>query len=240
MSDQQHRALVTGASRGIGRSIAEALLAAGYAVTGTATSEAGAEAIAGRGCTGGVLQLGDASALETQFAELAERAGPFDVLINNAAITDDDLAMRLRPEKWRGVIEVNLNGTFALTRMALRGMIKARWGRIVNISSVVGSMANPGQANYAASKAGIEAVTRTLAAELGSRGITVNAIAPGFIETDMTAKLSEEQRSAMLERVLLGRFGTPEEVAHCVQFLCSDAAAYITGQVVHVNGGMHV
>ncbi|MBF2754301.1 MAG: 3-oxoacyl-ACP reductase FabG [Gammaproteobacteria bacterium AqS3] len=240
MSEQQHRALVTGASRGIGRSIAEALKAAGCTVTGTATSQAGAEAIAERGCTGGVLQLGDAAALESQFAELSERAGPFDVLINNAAITDDDLAMRLRPEKWRSVIEVNLNGTFALTRMALRGMIKARWGRIVNISSVVGSIANPGQANYAASKAGIEAVTRTLAAELGSRGITVNAVAPGFIETDMTAGLSEEQRGAMLSRVLLGRFGTPEEVAHCVQFLCSDDAAYITGQVLHVNGGMHV
>lgn len=239
--DKQHAALVTGASRGIGRAIAQQLAAAGHRVVGTATTQAGADAIAGdsAGIQAAVVQLGSESQSE-QLQALVKESGPFDILVNNAGITEDDLALRMDEERWNKVINTNLGGAFFTAKACMRGMMKARWGRIVNISSVVGSSGNAGQVNYIASKAGLEGMTRALANELGSRGITVNAVAPGFVETDMTAGLNEDQRELMLKRVLLKRFATPEEIAGAVVFLCSDEAGYITGQTLHVNGGMYM
>lgn len=235
-------ALVTGASRGIGAAIADALADAGHTVVGTATTAAGAQAIGSRlGDRGaGVeLRVTEPDSVSDALAAVAEH-GSVGILVNNAGVTQDNLLMRMDEAQWSTVIDTNLTGLYRLTKPLLRGMMKARWGRIINVSSVVGRMGNPGQTNYVASKAGIEGFTRSLAAEVGSRSITVNAVAPGFVETDMTAELSDDQRAAMLERVALGRMATPVEIAAVVAFLASEPAAYITGETIAVNGGLYM
>ena len=238
-------ALVTGASRGIGRAIALQLARDGFTVVGTATTEAGADRItaaireAGEG-TGMVLDVTDAGQVQDVVAHINESFGPPLVLVNNAGITRDNLLMRMKDEEWASIIDTNLTSVYRLSKACLRGMMKARWGRIVNIGSVVGATGNAGQANYAAAKAGMVGFTKSLAKEVGSRGITVNTVAPGFIDTDMTRELPEAQRQALLEAIPLGRLGEAEEIAHAVSFLCSDRAGYITGETLHVNGGMYM
>jgi len=239
-------ALVTGASRGIGRAILEQLLRAGATTVGTATSASGAEVIGahvaslgGRGA-GVVLNVRDAAGIEALVDDLARAHGRISILVNNAGVTSDMLALRMRDEQWNEVIDTNLTGAFRLSRAVMRGMMKAKHGRIVSISSVVGSIGNAGQANYAAAKAGLEGMTRALARELGSRGITVNCVAPGFIDTDMTRGLSQAQSQALLAQIPLGRLGQAADVAAAVGFLVSPAGAYVTGATVHVNGGMHM
>lgn len=237
-------ALVTGASRGIGRAIAEALAAAGAKVIGTATSAAGAEAISGwlaaSGGRGAVLDVADASSVEGLLAGL-ETAGEMPgILVNNAGITRDGLLMRMKPEDWDAVLLTDLTSVFRLSRGCIKHMIKQRQGRIINITSVVGSMGGAGQTNYAAAKAGVIGFTKSLAKEVGSRNITVNAVAPGFIDTDMTRAVDEAQRAAWMTIIPLGRFGDPADVAAAVTYLASPAAAYLTGQTLHVNGGMHM
>ncbi len=237
-------ALITGASRGIGRAIALQLASDGFTVVGTATTQAGADgitaALAEMQATGKgrVLDVNDAGQVSAVVAAIGEEFGPPQVLVNNAGITRDNLLMRMKDEEWEAIIDTNLTSVFRVTKACLRGMMKARWGRIVNIGSVVGSTGNPGQANYAAAKAGMLGFTKSLAKEVGSRGITVNTVAPGFIDTDMTRDLPQAQREALLEAIPLGRLGEAEEIAHAVSFLCSDKAAYITGETLHVNGGM--
>lgn len=239
-------ALVTGASRGIGRAIAEALGRAGATVIGTATSQPGADAIAadfaaagikGRGI---VLDVASDQGVDGAVAEIAGREGAVTVLINNAGITRDGLLLRMKKEDWDQVLDTDLGSLYRTSKACLRGMMKARRGRIVNIGSVVGLMGNPGQVNYCAAKAGLVGFTRALAREVGSRGITVNAVAPGFIDTDMTAGLSAEQRQALEKQVPLERLGAPADVAAAVLFLCSGGAAYITGELINVNGGMYM
>ncbi len=235
-------AVVTGASRGIGQAIAKSLLEAGYFVVGSATGESGVAAIKatlGEQGTAFVLNLSDAESCKV-FMEQVLALGAVSVLVNNAGITQDNLLMRMKDEQWDSVIETNLTGAFRLTKAALKGMMKQRWGRIINISSVVGAMGNPGQANYCTTKAGIEGFTRSLAYELGSRGITSNAVAPGYIATDMTDELTDAQKDAMLKNIPLDRMGQPEDIANAVAFLASDNSAYITGQVIHVNGGLNM
>jgi 3-oxoacyl-[acyl-carrier protein] reductase len=235
-------ALVTGASRGIGAAIADALAAAGHRVAGTATSEAGAEAIGARlgdAGAGFVLDVADDGSVEQALAAIEERLGAPLIVVNNAGITRDNLLLRMKPEEWSDVLDTNVGGLYRLCRRVLRPMMKARFGRIVNLSSVIARMGNAGQSNYAASKAAIEGFTRALAQEVGSRGITVNAIAPGFIETEMTAAIGETAREALLSRVPLGRLGRAEEVAALAVFLASDQAGYVTGETVHVNGGLY-
>jgi 3-oxoacyl-[acyl-carrier protein] reductase len=239
-------ALVTGASRGIGRATALALGAAGARVIGTSTSESGANALGAlltsHGCNGhgAVLEAGSTSSVDALMAQL-ESAGELPtILVNNAAITRDMLLLRMKPEDWDAVINTNLTSVFRLSKACVRAMMKARHGRIVNLTSVVGLTGNAGQANYAAAKAGLLGFTKSLARELASRGITVNAVAPGFIDTDMTRALSEEQRQALLGQIPLGRLGTPADVAAAVLFLVSPQAAYITGETLHVNGGMYM
>jgi 3-oxoacyl-[acyl-carrier protein] reductase len=233
---------VTGASRGIGRAIAAALAEQGYAVVGTATTQAGAQAIADRlaahGGEGIALDVNDTVAVEAAVDAIVKRRGGLQVLVNNAGITRDGLALRMKDEDWDAVLGTNLKSVFGLCRAVMRTMMKQRNGRIINITSVVGAMGNPGQANYAAAKAGVAGLTRSLARELGGRGVTVNCIAPGFIATDMTAGLPEAQKAALLAQIPLGRLGTPEEVAHAVVFLASPLAGYITGAELHINGGM--
>jgi 3-oxoacyl-[acyl-carrier protein] reductase len=236
-------ALVTGASRGIGSAIAGTLAAQGLRVIGTATSDAGAAAIGQAlaqfpGCRGACLDVNDAAAAEALVDAIVKEHGGLQVLVNNAGITRDQLAMRMKDEDWDAVLDTNLKSVFRMCRAVMRGMMKQRFGRIVNITSVVGASGNPGQANYAAAKAGVAGMTRALARELGSRNITVNCIAPGFIATDMTAGLPEAQRAALLQQIPLGRLGTPDEIAHAVAFLVSPLAGYITGTELHVNGGM--
>jgi 3-oxoacyl-[acyl-carrier protein] reductase len=237
-------ALVTGTSRGIGRAIALDLAERGVKVIGTATSEAGAagitEALAPHGGKGVVLDVRDAAACESVIDAVQKEFGALNILVNNAGITQDTLAMRMRDEDWGAVIDTNLSAVFRLARGVLRGMIKARGGRIVNITSVVGSSGNAGQANYAAAKAGVAGMTRALAREVGSRSITVNCVAPGFIDTDMTKSLSSTQVDALTAQIPLGRLGKPEDIAAAVTFLCSPQAAYITGTTLHVNGGMYM
>ncbi len=246
MTEAAKIALVTGASRGIGRAIAEHLSNAGYTVIGTATSDSGAESIsaylaeAGNAGCGMRLDVADDSSVTAVMDAIGERFGAPLILVNNAGITRDNILMRMKSEEWGDVIDTNLTALYRVSKACLRGMTKARWGRIVNITSVVGSMGNAGQSNYAATKAGAEGFSRALARELGSRSITVNCVAPGFIDTDMTRELSEQQRELMLAQIALGRLGQPEEIAALVSFLCSDAAGYITGETIHINGGMYM
>jgi len=238
--------LVTGASRGIGAAIADGFLADGATVVGTATSQGGADAISERfksaGGTGAgmVLNVTDADACEATLAAITEQFGAVTVLVNNAGITRDTLVMRMKEDDWDAVISTNLTSVWRMSKLAIKPMMKARSGRIINISSVVGHTGNAGQVNYAASKAGLSGMTKSLASELGSRGITVNAIAPGFIQSDMTDELSDDQKSSLMGAIALGTFGQPEDVAAAAQFLASDGASYITGQTLHVNGGMYM
>ncbi|OIQ77512.1 3-oxoacyl-[acyl-carrier-protein] reductase FabG [mine drainage metagenome] len=237
-------ALVTGASRGIGAAIAAGLAAAGARVIGTATSEAGAQAITAalqaNGGRGAALDVNDAPAGADLVDGIVQSEGGLHILVNNAGITRDTLALRMSDADWDEVLSTNLSAVFRLSRAVMRPMMKQRYGRIINITSVVGASGNPGQANYAAAKAGVAGMSRALAQELGSRNITVNCIAPGFIDTDMTRALTEAQAQATLARIPLGRLGKPEEIAHAVSFLASPLAAYITGAVLHVNGGMYM
>ena len=238
-------ALVTGASRGIGASIAAELAHRGFKVVGTATTEDGAATIsqtltAFPGCSGKVLNVNDVAAVESLVDTLVKEHGGLQVLVNNAGITRDNLAMRMKDEDWDAVLDTNLKAVFRVSRAVMRTMMKQRYGRIINITSVVGASGNPGQANYAAAKAGVAGMTRALARELGSRNITVNCVAPGFIETDMTAGLNEAQQKALLAQIPLGHLGKPADVAHAVAFLASPQAGYVTGQELHVNGGMHM
>ena len=242
MSETPRIALVTGASRGIGRAIAAALAADGFTVVGTATTESGAAAIAEAlpGVHGKVLNVTDAAASDALIDAVVKEHGGLHVLVNNAGITRDTLAMRMKDEDWDAVLDTNLKAVFRMSRGVLRPMMKQRWGRIVNITSVVGASGNAGQANYAAAKAGVAGMTRALAREVGSRNITVNCVAPGFIATDMTEALPEAQRSALLSQIPLGRLGAADEVAHAVAFLCSEKAGYVSGTELHVNGGMYM
>lgn len=239
-------ALVTGASRGIGKAIALELGKAGMTVVGTATSESGAQAISERFAehgvtgTGMALDVSSSESVDAVLKAIAEQYGSVTVLVNNAGITKDNIMMRMKEDEWFDVIDTNLNSLYRIAKASLRGMTKARWGRIINISSVVGSMGNAGQANYAAAKAGMDGFTRALAREIGSRGITVNSVAPGFIDTDMTKKLPDEQRDALKGQIPLQRLGEPEEIASVVAFLAGDAGGYITGETIHVNGGMYM
>lgn len=247
MSIENKIAVITGASRGIGKAIALELgLIKKAVVIGTATTVAGAENISlylqeadvrGKGYS---LDVGSEDSITRFCSQLREEFGVPEILVNNAGITRDNLLLRMKPEEWEDVLNTNLHSVFRMSKTLVRGMIKARWGRIINISSVVASSGNAGQSNYAASKAGIEGFSRALAMEIGSRGITVNSVAPGFIDTDMTRSLAEEQTQALLAKIPLGRYGTPEEVASVVGFLASDGAAYITGETIHVNGGMYM
>jgi 3-oxoacyl-[acyl-carrier protein] reductase len=230
-------ALVTGASRGIGRAIAEELAKHGAKVVGTATSESGASAVPG---IGRVLDVRDAAQMDALVESIQKLHGDIHILVNNAGITRDNLALRMKNAEWDEVMETNLRAVWLLSRAVMRGMIKARWGRIINITSVVGAAGNAGQANYAAAKAGVVGMTKSLARELGSRNITVNCVAPGFIDTDMTRALSEDSRKALLGQIPLGRLGAPQEVAAAVAYLASPGGGYVTGAVLHVNGGMYM
>ena len=239
-------ALVTGASRGIGRAIAEQLARAGAIVVGTATSEAGAQGIStrlgelGARGRGVVFDVRDAAAAEGLVESVSKEFGKLSVLVNNAGITRDTLALRMKDDDWAAVLDTNLSGVFRLSRAVMRGMMKAKHGRIINITSVVGASGNAGQANYAAAKAGVVGLTKALAREVGSRGITVNCVAPGFIDTDMTRSLSEQQTQALLTQIPLGRLGQAEDIGAAVVYLASRAAAYVTGATLHVNGGMYM
>jgi 3-oxoacyl-[acyl-carrier protein] reductase len=244
MSLQGKVALVTGASRGIGRAIAESLGREGAIVIGTATSDSGAAAIAGylqeaglQG-TGLALDVNDAAAVDAALEQIEKAHGPVAVLVNNAGITRDQLLMRMKEDDWDAVMDTNLRSVYRLSKAVLRGMMKARWGRIISIASVVGASGSAGQTNYAAAKAGMMGFTKSLAREVGSRNITVNCVAPGFIDTDMTAVLAEDYKQKLLAQIPLERLGRPEEIADAVTFLASDKAAYVTGNTLHVNGGM--
>jgi 3-oxoacyl-[acyl-carrier protein] reductase len=243
---QEQVALVTGASRGIGRAIALELARQGVSVVGTATTSDGADAIQkafnaeGLRGMGAVLDVKQSSAVDALIGKVEEQFGIITILVNNAGITRDNLALRMKDDEWDLVMETNLKSVFKLSKAVMRGMMKARFGRIINITSVVGSAGNPGQANYAAAKAGVAGMSRALARELGSRNITVNCVAPGFIDTDMTKDLPEEQRQSLTQQIALGRLGTVDEVAATVAFLASSKAGYITGTTLHVNGGMYM
>lgn len=241
MSTTPHIALVTGASRGIGAAIAKELAQQGYTVIGTATTEAGAEKITatlGGAAKGAVLNVNDLGAAEALIDSIVKEHGGLHVLVNNAGITRDTLAMRMKDDDWNAVVDTNLNAVFRISRAAIKPMMKQRYGRIISITSVVGAMGNAGQANYAAAKAGVAGMTRALARELGSRGITVNCIAPGFIATDMTEALPEAQHTALKAQIPLGRLGAPEDIAAATVYLASAGAGYVTGHELHVNGGM--
>ena len=240
---QDQVALVTGASRGIGAAIANMLAAEGARIFGTATSDAGATAISDRGIkglTGLTLNVNDVDGISSVLSEITEQASAPTILVNNAGVTRDQLLMRMSEEDWDTVLDTNLRSVYRLSKACLRGMMKARKGRIISIASVIGSMGNAGQANYAAAKAGMMGFSRSLAREVGSRGITVNVVAPGFIDTDMTRELNEAQRDSMLKDIPLKRLGEADDIAAAVTFLASESAAYITGQTIHVNGGMYV
>lgn len=246
MSFQDKVCLVTGASRGIGAAIADSLGKDGAIVIGTATSESGAERISQRmgesemKGEGMVLNVQDIESVKNLLKAIQEKYSTPAILVNNAGITKDNLLMRMSEDEWHDVVNTNLSAVFRLSKACLRGMMKARWGRIVNVSSVVGSMGNAGQANYAATKAGVMGFARSLAKEVGSRNITVNSVAPGFIDTDMTKVLSDEQKELMLSGIPMSRLGKPEEIAKVVKFLCSEDSSYVTGETIHVNGGMYM
>jgi len=246
MSLENKLALVTGATRGIGKAIAENLAAQGATVVGTATSENGAAAIseylaaAGNSGKGYVLNVSDPESIDSCLKQIQDDFGAVTILVNNAGITRDNLMMRMKDDEWEGVINTNLTSVYRMVKSVLRGMTKARWGRIVSVSSVVASMGNAGQANYAAAKSGMEGFTRALAREVGSRNVTANCVAPGFIDTDMTADLREAHKEMLQSQIALSRLGQPEEVAAVVGFLCSEAGGYVTGETVHVNGGMYM
>jgi 3-oxoacyl-[acyl-carrier protein] reductase len=243
MSLQGKIALVTGASRGIGKAIAQQLVELGATVVGTATSAGGADKISeylGDNGKGRVLNVTDSASIDQLFADIKADYGTVDILVNNAGITKDNLMMRMKEEEWQSVIDTNLTSVFRLSKAVMRGMMKARNGRIINIGSVVGTMGNAGQVNYAAAKAGLLGFTKSMAREVASRGITVNAVAPGFIDTDMTQELTEEQKQDIFGQVPANRLGQPDEIAAAVAFLASDQAAYITGETLHVNGGMYM
>ncbi len=246
MSFTNKVALVTGASRGIGKAIAIALGAGGATVVGTATTAAGADSISdyfkteGIAGTGMTLNVNEQSSVDEVIGAIGKQYAAPTILINNAGITKDNLLMRMKEDQWSDVIGTNLGSVFRLSKACLRGMMKAKQGRIVSIASVVGATGNPGQTNYAAAKAGMVGFSKSLAREIGSRGITVNVVAPGFIDTDMTRALPEEQRNTLIEGVPAGRLGSPEDIASAVVFLCSESAGYITGETLHVNGGMHM
>lgn len=236
-------ALVTGASRGIGKAIAQQLVADGATVIGTATSENGANAISeylANNGTGIMLNVTDQESIDAMLTQIKDQYGVVDILINNAGITRDNLLMRMKDAEWQDILDTNLTPIFKLSKSVLRGMMKNRHGRIINVGSVVGSTGNPGQANYAAAKAGVIGFTKSMAREVASRGITVNVVAPGFIDTDMTKGLSDEQKDAIFKDIPANRLGDPKEIAATVAFLVSDGAAYITGETIHVNGGMHM
>ena len=242
--DNPRVALVTGASRGIGAAVARVLAEQGMRVVGTATSEAGADAIHSklaplRG-VGRVLNVTDPASIESLLESIRADLGEPLVLVNNAGITQDNILMRMKEDEWHQVIDTNLTALYRLSKACVRGMTKARWGRIINVTSVVGSMGNAGQSNYAATKAGAEGMARSLARELGSRAITVNSVAPGFIDTDMTRALADAQRDALQSQIPLGRLGEPDDIAATVAFLASDAGQYITGETIHVNGGLYM
>lgn len=247
MSDSTKIALVTGASRGIGQAIAHKLANSGATVFGTATSDAGAEKItenfkaAGLQGSGLCLNVTEPDSIDAVLAQIKESAGSTPhILINNAGVTRDNLLMRMKDDEWDAIMNTNLTSVFRLSKACLRGMMKAKWGRIVTIGSVVGTMGNPGQSNYCAAKAGLIGFSKSLAKEIGSRGITVNVVAPGFIDTDMTKALTDDQRKLMLDQVPMVRLGAPEDIASAVNFLASDDAGYITGETINVNGGMHM
>lgn len=243
MSLEGKIALVTGASRGIGRAIAEILVERGATVIGTATSESGADAISaylGDHGKGFALNVTSPESIEVTLKQIKEQYGDIDILVNNAGITRDNLLMRMKEDEWQDIMDTNLTSVFRLSKAVLRAMMKKRNGRIISIGSVVGTMGNAGQTNYAAAKAGLLGFTKSMAREVASRGITVNAVAPGFIETDMTKALNDDQRAATLANVPAGRLGDPREIAAAVAFLASDEAAYITGETLHVNGGMYM
>ena len=243
MTQQKKVALVTGASRGIGAAIAQRLIQDGFFVVGTATSESGAEKIVenyAENGTGMVLDVRDGDSIDALVSEIEQKYGSVLILINNAGITKDNLLLRMSEDDWDDILNIHLKAVYRLSKRVLKGMTKARFGRIINISSVVAHLANPGQANYSAAKAGIEAFSRSLAKEMGSRQITVNSIAPGFIATEMTEQLSEDVRKKMSDQVALNRLGEPQDIANAVSFLASDKASYITGTVLHVNGGLYM
>jgi 3-oxoacyl-[acyl-carrier protein] reductase len=236
-------ALVTGASRGIGRAIAEHLVTLGAKVVGTATSEKGAQAISdylGDSGKGLVLNVTEQPSIDDLFKQIKVEFGDPDILVNNAGITRDNLLMRMKPDEWQDILDTNLTPVFKLSKLVMRPMMKKRWGRIINIGSVIGSTGNMGQANYAAAKAAVVGFSKSLAQEIASRGITVNTVAPGFIDTDMTSELTDEQRETILTKVPAGRLGDAQEIAFTVGFLASNLAAYVTGETIHVNGGMYM
>ncbi|MEF3081168.1 3-oxoacyl-ACP reductase FabG [Luteimonas sp. SMYT11W] len=236
--------LVTGASRGIGAAIADTLAAQGATVIGTATSDAGAakigERLSGHGGHGRVLDVSQPGAIEALVEAITSEFGAISILVNNAGITRDNLLMRMKDEDWQAILDTNLTSVYRSSKAVMRGMMKARKGRIINIASVIGVTGNAGQANYAAAKAGIIAFSKSLAKEIGSRGVTVNVVAPGFIATDMTRDLPEDSKAALTERIALGRLGEPDDIAQAVAFLAGPSAAYITGETLHVNGGMYM
>ena len=250
MTDTQHQplrgeiVLVTGASRGIGAAIADTLAAQGATVIGTATTEGGAakitERLAPHGGTGRVLDVVDGAAVEALVDAIAKEFGPVSILVNNAGITRDNLLMRMKDEEWNAILDTNLSSVYRTSKAVMRGMMKARKGRIINIASVIGVTGNAGQTNYAAAKAGIIAFSKSLAKEIGSRGITVNVVAPGFIDTDMTRELPESAREGLIGQIALGRLGEASDIAHAVAFLAGPTAGYITGETLHVNGGMYM
>ncbi len=246
MSDTKKVALVTGASRGIGAAVADRLGQDGFIVVGTATSESGAEKISARFDEKGIegkgycLNVTDSDAIKEVLSQIKSDFADPSVLVNNAGITQDNLFLRMKESEWQSVIDTNLTSVFSMSKAVIKAMTRTRFGRIINISSVVGSMGNAGQANYCAAKAGVEGFSRSLAREIGSRNITVNSVAPGFIQTDMTHELPEEVKETLLKQVPLSRLGNPDEIAHAVSFLASDGASYITGETIHVNGGMYM
>ena len=231
---------ITGASRGIGKAIAENLLSQDYVVIGTATTEDGANQLSKKGIIGYQLDLGSLENIESTCKEIYNDHPDIEILINNAGFTRDNLVLRMSEDEWQDVLNVHLNGVFRITKRALKPMLKKRWGRIINISSTSAVLGNKGQANYAAAKAGIEAFSRTLAREVGSRGITVNTVAPGFINTDMTDSSSGLDQEELIKEIPLGRFGKPSEIAHLISYLCSEESSYITGQTIHINGGLYM